>query len=104
MRHGAHIVRVIAAHMVEIIAERLTLCEMLAEIGKAAIQRMTAGVDYFGIGQDQADKTQIGPVVWQLIDKEGFRRLALDTCPLDIFSAQGGKPFRRHVRHRNKPG
>src|SRR3546814_6303195 len=77
MRHQPHIVAVIGAHVRQIIAERLPLRIMLAEIGPAAVEWMPPRVDDLRIRQDQADQRRIEPVVRQLVDIEGLARPAL---------------------------
>src|SRR3546814_2947816 len=68
MRHQPHIVAVIGADIGEAVAERLPLGEMLAEVGKTAVERMAPRVDDLRIGQDQADEGGVEPVVGQLVD------------------------------------
>src|SRR3546814_4976615 len=83
MRHQPHIVAVIGADIGEAVAERLPLGEMLAEVGKTAVERMAPRVDDLRIGQDQADEGGVEPVVGQLVDIEGLGGLALDGGALE---------------------
>jgi len=74
-----------ATDVLEVVRERLTVREMLSEVGEAAGERMTPGVDDLGVRQDQLDKRHEQPVVRQLVDEEGPVGAALDPCSFEIF-------------------
>src|SRR4051794_7036214 len=63
---------------------------MLAEIGKAASERMSPRIDDLRVRQDQLDKRNEHPVVGQLVDEERAIGSPLDRGALQIFLA--GRP------------
>src|SRR3546814_13839525 len=72
MRHQPHIVAVIGAHVRQILAERLPLRIMLAEIGPAAVEWMSPRVADLRNRQDQADQRRIETVARPLVDIHGL--------------------------------
>src|SRR3546814_5610986 len=79
---------------------RLPLGEMLAEVGKTAVERMAPRVDDLRIGQDQADEGGVEPVVRQLVDIEGLGGLALDGGALEEGRTHVGKLLLRRFGQR----
>ena len=49
---------------------------------------MAPGIDDLGVGQDQADKSGVSPIVRHLVDEEGFAFAALDLGAVKIFLAE----------------
>ena len=88
MSHQPHIVGVITADMLEIVGERLSPREMLAEVRETATKRMPPRVDDFGVGQDEMDKRHEHPVVRQLVDEERPVCASLDRRSFQILLAQ----------------
>ena len=100
MRHQLDIVGIIAAHVVERVAEALAAGKMLLEVGEAAVERVAARVDDLRVGQDQPDQADMGPIVGHLVDEEGPVGLALDAGALEIFLAERARapPASRSAR------
>ena len=88
VRHQRDVVGVVAADVIERIAEVLAAREVLLETGEAAAQRMTARVDDLGIRQHQVDEPDVRPVVRQLVDEVGRVGLALDAGLLQVTLAE----------------
>src|SRR5262245_3240113 len=73
---------------------------MLAEIGEAATQGMSARVDDLGIRQDELDEGNEQPVVRHLVDEVGTVGPALDARALKILFPQlasSGRIERQYV-------
>ena len=68
---------------------------MLAEVGKAAGERMPARIDDPGIWQDQPDEGHEQPVVRQLVDEEWTIGPPLYARALEIFCTKLAPLIRR---------
>jgi hypothetical protein len=100
MGHQPDVVAIIAPQIRQIVSEGLALGEMLLEVGEAARQRVAAGVDDLGIGQDQVNEGGVQPVVGQLVDKERPIGLALDAGAVKVLLAQLPQIVRRQTASR----
>src|SRR4051794_16994975 len=85
--------------MIEIVGERLTPREMLAEIRQTAAERVPPSVDDLGIAQDQLDQRHVEPIVRQLVDEERPIGAALHACALEIFLTERAPLVRRRLEN-----
>src|SRR5215469_4860272 len=91
MRHEADVVAVVAAEILEVVGEALAVRELLLEARETAAERVAAGVDDPGVGQDQLNESDIEAVVRHLVDEERGRSLAKDPRALEIALAVGAQ-------------
>ena len=71
--------------------------QMLLEIGEAAGEWMPPGVDNLGIGQNQPDQADMGPIVRHLVDEGRAPGGSLHPCARQILFAQSCQPLRRQI-------
>src|SRR6202034_2118763 len=102
MRHEGDVVAVVAAEVVEPVGEVLAACEVLLEAREAAAERMTAGVDDAGIGQDRLNEPDIQAVVRHLVDEKRRAALAQDARALEVALAESGELGARQGAHRRE--
>ena len=68
--HQLHVLPVVVADFAQAVGELLAFAEQLLEAAEAARQRMSAGVDHLGVGQDELDQADVEEVVRHLVDEE----------------------------------
>ncbi len=101
VRHQRDVVAVVAADVVQSVAEVLAAGEVLLVAGEAAGQRMPAGVDDAGAGQHQVDQADVQEVVRHLVDEKRRPALAVHPGVVQVLPTQGtqaiGVQRREHV-------
>jgi hypothetical protein len=88
MRHQLDVVAVVAADVVEPVAEILPARVVLLEVGEAARQRMAARVDDLRVRQGQVDQADVREVVRHLVDEARRAGLAVDARALEVVLAE----------------
>ncbi len=81
--HQPYIGPVVAPHFLQAVSELLTLAEQLFEATETAGHGVAPGVDHPGIGQYQANETDMQEIVRHLVDEQG-RFTPVDPGILDV--------------------
>ena len=65
------VVAIISAHILEVVTELLTFREQLLETTETTGHWMPAGVNNFGVGQNQVNKAKMPEIVWHFVNEKG---------------------------------
>src|SRR5690242_14015249 len=84
MRQQLDIATIVAAHVGEVVRRITAIWENLLEVRHAAIERVAANVDYFGVWKCGADQSEVMEIARHLVGKTGTRRFPIRAAELNV--------------------